>query len=285
MRYTILIFVCILSAIQCKGANPENRLRDINETVSQQRQDIESWYAFWVGQMRRSAEQRAGRLKFSERQIWTEFIRMTAQTPLADTYLLDTARSFQDNREAFELRTAIMDNFFIDTAANFLMNADAQALLSYIVNNDIYIADGEDRDFLLRTEAKKILLIMDEFVPQLTRLENLRSLKLADLRQWEMESKEGISEVTQRIETQPKSPQYGVVSAISYGPMDVSCMVEGVDEIIKPQDTIKNSMIKDVKVAKIDRYKVEFEKDGKRWAQAVGQAAKPMWKIRDQKQN
>jgi len=286
MKYIIFIFV-LLTGLLCEGSDlsapnqPLQSIQNNSQDTNQQYQAIENWYTFWVGQIRRSAEERAARLTFSEREIWTEFIMMTNQTPSFDTYFFNTARSFLDDKKTFQLRTALMDRFFIDSAASFLMDPAAKSRLSYIANNNINITDAKERNFLLRMEAKKILAVMDEFIPKLIRLANQREAKLADLQQWEKDVKANVTKVTLRVESQPQLPQYGVVSAISYGPKDILCMVEGVDEIIKPGDTINNAAIKNVKVGKIGRYKVEFEKDGQRWAQAVGQTAQPMWKIND----
>ena len=280
MRYLIVICV-ILSTVFCKGAEnqieerikiQQSRLSDINQIVFQQREDVGNWYSFWVEQIRLSALQYAGKLKFSERAVWTEFIRITNQSPLTDAYFFN-APTFLDDRKVYELRTAMMDSFFLDSAADFLMDAGTPALLSYLANSYVYLTDNKEENFLLRREAQKILTAAEFFNLQLSRIENIREIKLAQAEQWEMDTRADLADVTRQIEKQPQT-QYGVVTAISYGPKDVSCLIEGIDDIIKQGDIIHNN----IKVVQIDRYKIEFANNGQRWIQDIGQAAKPMWK-------
>ena len=119
----------------------------------------------------------------------------------------------------------------------------------------------------------RLLVIMREFESKSMRLENLRKTYLAELEQWENDQREDVFRVMREIEAQLKTPELGVVSAISYDDKGAFCMIDGVDEaIIYP-----GSIINNVKVVKIDRYKVEFEENGKSWVQVIGKPANPAW--------
>ncbi len=64
---------------------------------------------------------------------------------------------------------------------------------------------------------------------------------------------------------------YGQVQAIAYGKGRASAVIEG--RIRYEQDSIRG-----VKIVRIDRESVRFEKDGKYWTQAVGEQPGPGWK-------
>ncbi len=66
----------------------------------------------------------------------------------------------------------------------------------------------------------------------------------------------------------------GVVSGILYTIEDSSAVIDG--QILKEGDTIY-----DVKVVKIYRTEIEFEKNGERWKQRVRQRPNPAWKESD----
>jgi hypothetical protein len=75
---------------------------------------------------------------------------------------------------------------------------------------------------------------------------------------------------------------YGTVIAVIYYNKGSFCMIEGIDEIIKVGDTINNAQTKNVKIVKIDMdidsARVEFDGNGRQWAQTVGQSPNPGWK-------
>jgi hypothetical protein len=73
---------------------------------------------------------------------------------------------------------------------------------------------------------------------------------------------------------------YGTVIAVTYYNKGAFCMIEGVDEIIKAGDTINNAQTKNVKIVKIDtdKARVEFDRNGRQWAQKAGQSPNPGWK-------
>jgi len=72
------------------------------------------------------------------------------------------------------------------------------------------------------------------------------------------------------VKPRPKPP-VGTVTGIVYSPDKALAVVDGV--ILHPGDTIEG-----IYVSRIHKDRVEFEKDGNRWEQTVGQAAKDFWK-------
>jgi hypothetical protein len=63
----------------------------------------------------------------------------------------------------------------------------------------------------------------------------------------------------------------GVVTGILYPVENPSALIEG--DLVKEGDTLRG-----ITVVKIHRTEVEFEKNGKRWKQRVGERPNPAWK-------
>ncbi len=295
MKTVILILACLLLAIPCQAAEKaysagaaakavkltheqqiqhrlkiqEQRLEDIEELVSKERQVIEAWYAFRLTELRQLAQRKAKQLILSQRMLWTEFIKMNSQIPFGDTYFSNTARTFVSDTKAFELRDAMMDSYFLGTAANLLLDSKFSKLLTDLSNGSGY----NPQNLIIRSEARKLLRLAKEFESELMRLENRRNDKLAALEQWEKGLREHVFKVMRDIKAQPKTPELGVVSAISYDEKGSLCMVDGVDRVLQPGDKINN-----VTVVKIQKDRVEFAKGGRMWVQKIGEPAKPAWK-------
>ncbi len=71
-------------------------------------------------------------------------------------------------------------------------------------------------------------------------------------------------------------PKCGVVNGILYSIEDSSVIIDG--QILKEGDTISG-----VKVVKIHRAEVEFEKNQKRWKQRVGSRPNAAWEEPDER--
>jgi len=297
MKSLILVFACLLLVIPCQAANvqldqeeqikqrvknQEERLKDIEELVLRERQDIEAWHARSLAELRQLAQRQARQLILSQRMLWTEFIKMNNETPHADTYFKmndqipfahgyfkNTASIFIKDIKTFELREAMIDSYFLSTAANLLLDQKFCKLLTDLSNGSAY----NPQNLLIRSEARKLLRLAKEFESELMRLQGRRNDKLAALEQWEKELRKDVLRVMREIQAQPETPELGVVSAICYDDRGTVCIVEGVDGILKAGDRIGN-----VTVVAIHEDKVEFAKEGQKWMQAVGQPAKPAWK-------
>jgi len=284
MKTAILTLACLLLATACQAAEKQpaaeaqiearlkiqqQRLKDIEEMAVSERQAIEQWYARQLTELRQLAQRQARQLILSQRMLWTEFIKMNSQLPFGDTYFSNTARTFVSDTEAFELRAAMIDSYFLSTAANLLLDHEFCKLLTDLSNGSGY----NPQNLLIRSESRKLLRLAKEFESDLMRLENRRNDRLAGLEQWEKGLREHVYKVMREIKALPETPDLGVVSAISYDKKGPLCMIDGVDKVLQPGDTIQN-----VTVARIHQDRVEFAKDSRRWVQAIGQAANPAWR-------
>jgi len=260
----------------------QQRLKDIEQLAVSERQAIEQWYARHLTELRQLAQRQAKQLILSQRMLWTEFIKMNNQIPHADTYFKmndqipfahgyfkDTAPIFIRDVKAFELREAMIDSYFLSTAANLLLDHEFCKLLTDLSNGSAY----NPQNLLIRSEARKLLRLAKEFESDLMRLENRRNDRLAGLERWEKGLREHVYKVMREIQALPETVELGVVSAISYDEKGSLCMIDGVDKVLQPGDTIQN-----VTVVRIHQDRVEFAKDGQRWVQVAGQPANPAWK-------
>jgi hypothetical protein len=293
----------LLLVIPCKGAQNQadhsgqlniqkERLQEICDTASRQRQDIENRYLTGLTRLKQQALQQARSIRSLDRyldkylyrsldrMLWTEFISKSCQKPCADTYFPYYARTFLLNDpKAFELRVAMVDSYFLNMAADFLMDADARKLLADIVNINSDIPP-DSQNFLFRKETQELLAVMDYFAVLSENLENQKASELADLQIWEETSMAEVQKAIREMVSPPEATPYGTVYAVIYYNKGSLCMIEGIDEIIKLGDTINNAQTKNVKIVKIDidMARVEFDGNGQQWVQAVGQSPNPGWK-------
>jgi len=297
MKTAILTLACLLLAIPCQAAEnqpateaqiearlkiQQQRLKDIEQLAVSERQAIEQWYARQLTELRQLAQRQAKQIILSQRMLWTEFIKMNNEIPHADTYFKmndqipfahgyfkNTSSIFIKDMKTFELREAMIDSYFLSTAANLLLDHEFCKLLTDLSNGSAY----NPQNLLIRSEARKLLRLAKEFESDLMRLENRRNDRLAGLEQWEKGLREHVYKVMREIKAQPETPETGVVSAISYDKKGALCMIDGVDKVLQPGDTIQ-----EVTVVRIHQDRVEFAKVGQRWVQKIGEPANPAWK-------
>ncbi len=287
MKTLISIFGCLLLLVIPSQAAEQNqadhseqlnvqqeRLQDIRDTASSERQNIENRYLAGLAQLKQDALQQARRIRLLDRILWTEFISKSGQKPYSDIYFYNARTFILNNPKAFDkLRGAMIDSYFLNTATDFLMDADAKKLLAYIANNN---APRDSNNLLIRRQAQELLEVMDYFAALSEKLENQKASELADLQIWEESSIADSQMAAPPAEATP----YGTVIAVTCYNKGAFCMIEGIDEIIKVGDTINNNKAKNVKIVKIDtgKAKVEFDRNGRQWAQTVGQSPNPGWK-------
>lgn len=290
MKTLITIFGCLLllsipsqAAGQSQDDNNEmlnaqkERLQDISDIASSKRETIENRHIEALAQLRQEALQRARRIRLCERMLWTEFVSENYQKYYAENYIYGTPPLFYDLK-ALKLRRAMTDSYFLDTAGDFLMDTEARKLLIDIINREI---PRNSRNFLIRKEAKKLLDIMNYFTAMSEHIENQRASELADLLAWEESLMADIQKTVREMASPAEATPYGTVIAVVDYDEGTFCMIEGIgDELIKAGDTINNAQTKNVKIIKIDteKAKVEFDRKGQQWAQAVGQSPEPGWK-------
>jgi len=286
MKSLILILTCLVLVAPCKavGKRPrfigaeqieqrikiqQERLKDIDEQVSKERQTAEKWYARHLAELQQLAARRAKQLILSKRMLWTEFIKMNNQVTSADSYFSNVARTFVGDTKAFRLRAALIDSYFLSAVADLLIDSDFRKLLTELADGSGYNPQG----LLIRSEARKLLRLVEEFDSQRLRLQDRRSTKLNALAQREKDMRADVFRVVGEIKTQPQAPNLGIVNVISYEEKDAVCMVDGVDKILRAGDMIGN-----IRVVEIYKNRVEFAKDSQRWIQAVGQPANSAWR-------
>ncbi|MDD5064504.1 MAG: hypothetical protein PHQ35_07090 [Phycisphaerae bacterium] len=289
MKTLITIFGCLLALSIPSLAAEQNqddhstqlntqkeRLQDISDIASGEREAIENRYLESLAQLRQEALQRARRIRLRDRMLWTEFISESYQIPYADNYIYKSPPLYYDQK-ALKLHRVMTDSYFLNTAGDFLMNTEARKLLIDIINREI---PRNSRNFLIRKEAQKLLDIMNYFVAMSEHLENQRARKLADLLAWEESLMADVQRTVREMASPAKETPYGTVIAVVDYDKGAFCMIEGIDELIKAGDTINNAQIKNVKIVKIDtnKSKVEFKRKSQQWAQTVGQSPDDGWK-------
>lgn len=99
------------------------------------------------------------------------------------------------------------------------------------------------------------------------RLQNKRAWELAELEKAKDLQK---ANVLSAIRSLTAKPTHGLVTGMLYNDENASVIID--TQILKAGDTIHG-----VKVIKILRNKVEFEKNGQRWMQKVGETPAPEW--------
>ena len=295
MRSLILILACLSLITSSQAAEKQTtkneqieqrlkiqkeRLINIEEQVSLKRQQIDEWYSQQLIELRLLALRKAKQIKLSYRELWTEFSKMSEQTPQFDTYykmndeipnaygyFKNTNILFLRDVETYELRAALSDSFFMSQLADLLLDNNFRECLMELANGSGY----NPQSFLIRTEARRLLYFVDDFNSKLTFLNDRRKAKLNALEQWEKDLRADVRRVMSEIKTEPEEIN-GVVSAVIYNQKTPLCMIDGSDKIFKPGDKAGNITIRNIYA---DR--VEFTKDGQRWSQEIGEPANAAW--------
>jgi hypothetical protein len=249
--------ICNAADTQIKSQTYQNfRQQQIDKKVAQKRQQIEDWYAQHFEWIREAAQVRASELNTAQQKDWVEFATMMRLADFDGTYFLSTNTVYQDY-PAVVLRNDMMASYFLDAATQLLIDPELYAYLN---------ASKEDcmQSNLVHDNAIDLLNIMEEFQNELKYLENQKNIRLAELNQWQTTLQDRI------VLKKPKAAQPGVISAINYDTQHKFAMI---DSVIVYQGSVLNS----VKIVNIDRYKIQFEKNGKLWIQRIGDKANTAW--------
>lgn len=257
----ILIGIAV-SLIICGSSqsSENNKQQELDRIKYEKLVHIENWYAQRLDWLMEAAELRANELPLPLRRIWTEFVKMSDEEPFADTYYLYANLNFLNARHII-FRDMLRDAYFLDKTRNILMRSDVFELL----NSMIYSSVTSDK---LRYKSIDLLHIMEEFQTELTYLEKQKQIRLEEYEQWAKNLQP--VEATQESKVKPQASQIGIVSAINFDGKNAFGMID--DKIVYPQ-----SIIHGVKVINIHRYKIEFQKNGKLWAQQIGGPADSAW--------
>lgn len=242
---TICIFVAVVAITAC---NSQAIAKQAASPEQLERQRIENYYAQRFENLQQLAEDRAKKLEYSYRLLWTRFLKTTVpiQTPSVERYILTP--SFLKHK-TYKLRGAMMDSYSVYATRTWLLDRDVQELLTHIEASQNYT-------HLMRTESRKILNVMDELLRALSRLQGQREADLARLEKPE--------------KTHPKMLGRNIVNAIALGEKRSFAMID--DKIVYEADRIKG-----IKILKIHRDKIEFEKNAKTWTQKLGEKKEAFW--------
>ncbi len=242
--------------IQAAQMQP-NPSHTIKQQVLTKQHQIENWHLRRLYGIRLQAEEEALRLKKSDKVLWTEFFAAKFNLSFSRQYLGCRGPIFLRGKKRTALRKAMIESYFLETTADFLMDSRALELLDTIVYNN-------NESPKIRREARKLLDIMEVFNQKITGLYSQKETLLGKLKQWEKEQL--------AIEKIPEAEEayLGVVSAINYEPNNSFIMVNR--EILR-----QGSFINNVKVLSIQKYKIQFEKNGKKWTQLLGGPPNKAW--------
>lgn len=260
----------------------EERLKDIEEQASRERQRIETWYERSLVELRRLAERKAKQLNLDHKALWTEFIKMNEQTPQFDTYFkmndqipdaygyfMNTTTVFLKDVETFKLRAALVDSYFLSAFGNVLMDSNFQKRLADLADGSGY----NPQSLPIRIQARKLLYVVNDFVSKVTSLQDRKAVKLAAVEQRRQDLKADVLRATREIKAAPEKANPGVVSAIMYSKNSPFCMINGFDKVLKEGDSIGN-----IVVTKIYPDQVEFAKGSQKWTQLVGKSPNTAWR-------
>jgi hypothetical protein len=251
------------------------RLPQIEETAAREREQTEQWYERRHGEIVREIARRgAAKLSSAQRALWTEFAKMQDGRPHAEGYFDASHFGFPSSYKTTLLRQAMIEEYFADEMGSLLLSDEFRQKLAQIAD--------ERREVpltpLLRRQARELLALVmrlrAELTMELRPLENARTARLEATMKWERDLKEQVRGILEHLrQREAREPDFGVVESIGYFPRSgYFCMVEGVDRVLETGDTIGR-----VQVLRIDPEKVEFVRDGARWAQQLGAPAQPYW--------
>lgn len=250
-------------------SNQQQRLTDVEQWAATERQRIEQWYQDRLVELWLLAEERAKRLEKDEQALWTRFIKFSNELPYAEAYFFDRGSTL-GYKQKRRFSMALADSYFLTETASFLLDGEAYQLLAWI-------AESKHQKHLIRKEVRKVLEVMEELQSRRVRLEELRQVYLADAEQTERDVEEDTAAKVSDIKAESKRPQVGLVTAICLDAKTQAIMIEGIEkDLIYEGQTVNN-----VKVVKLYSLGVEFEKNGRRWVQRIGQKPNLAWQKSD----
>lgn len=267
-------------AVEQRVASQQKRLEVIEQQVAEERQAVERWYAERIRSLQQDYIDRVSifDIVLEKREGPLTSLELFGLVGMYDGYPSPIMHFYKPpgqprvSKRERTLRRVLVESYLPVVVEKILEDKEVQRLL-------MEVADSEHAGFLARQRARRLLKLAEEYEAEAAYYKNLMDARLAALEQRERELKEGVYRVMCEIRAEAEKPQAGVVSAIGYTEKEAYCMVEGVDRILGAGEIIDNVVIKNVKVVGIDRDKVEFEKDGRRWTQKVGQKPKAeYWK-------
>ena len=256
--WTIAAFALTIMPSNCLAAeNKAKQLQNINQLVYKKQQHIEECYSYHLNELQKLIKNRAKKINMFELMLWKEFVEQTNKEEHEDIPFISIPRLVVMESEISKLHAAMMNQYFMDKIATFIMDKKAHKLIYNIVNNN-------DHDLRIRRRARNVLRIMDEVQPHVSYLERQKHHELIKLQEWESQMKENL------FKAKPETTELGVLTTIACIEDDPMIMVNG--KILSEGDEIQG-----VKVLKIHREKVDFEKKGEKWTQKLGEIKEEFW--------
>lgn len=257
---TIWVFIVVttlvapVNAAKDKKQTPQSlkqqkgQLEEIEKYISRRRQGIEDYYRGQLAELRLRAETEIRLLEVAEKAVYSS---LAAQAEVAETVLHINSYGY------------VRRGHFESTDGKLLQIKDSDREWYRGLQNAI---DKAPKRFAMAQSriAEKKNDILAKLEHEALRLENGKryalTVGLADL---EKRLKENV------LKPKPE-PTHGVVTGIVYSADKPSTVIDG--KIVREGDTIH-----DVKVVKIHRDNVEFEKNGKVWKQKVRETTEKFW--------
>jgi hypothetical protein len=250
----------------------EARLPQIEAVAAREREQVEQWYKVRCGAVvQEIARREAARLSLAQRELWVQFADLYLDRPYAAAYFNS---GFVSSYRAVLLGQAMIQEYLISEMADILVNREFERKLSQIVEERLdvpLLPLPRDRAAAILTLVRRVRA---ELTSVLGQLENQRNARLKTIMEWEQDSKEQVRGIPEYLrQSESRQVRFGVVESVGYCPDGgYFCMVEGVDRVLGVGDKIGH-----VRVVKINPEKVEFAKDGTRWAQSLGVPPQPFW--------
>lgn len=255
MKTLILIFICLLPLIPCQAADnqpPQEKQNqqqlEIEKYISRLHREMENYYASRLIEMKQRAEAEIRLLEIADKPVYA---CLAAQAEAAKTVLLIDDCRYQTQWDYYATAT------------------EKRQELKNEREPGIIFADD------LRRSPKR-------FAEEQSRIAERKSKILAQL-EWETMNLErqkqytltiGLAQLEKRLKEDLLKPQppatYGLVTGIVYSKDKPSALING--KIVH-----KGDKINEIKIVKIGKDRVEFEKNGKNWEQKVGQKPQSFW--------
>ncbi len=295
MRCSTTVCTCLIISVLCSSAIAQDtdaintrinaqqaRLKVIEESFQNRRQQAEDLYKEHLNELWELAVFYAHKFETHEHVVWTEFAKLHNQAKYAKDYAYYIKIQLEETkahrslewdeklRENFDrkLRNEMRDRYYEDCMARFLLDNKAEETVLEIVTGKIVTRKNESH---LRTEARKVLRIIEILQSRREGIETRYKESLEKLSVLRKIEKDKVYKIIDGIK--PVQIETGVISAIYYGNRPV-VMIEGVDESI----VYEGQKVNDIKVVKVYPDKVKFRKGLKSWVQKVGKPANVAWK-------
>jgi hypothetical protein len=249
----------------------QERLPQIEQMAQEQREQVERWYERQRARTPEEARKLAARFSLAERLRWIEYARMYADRPSTAYYFDSPYYSYPFTDRAILLPYAMTEEYTISEMADLLRSESFRAKLAQVEDEEWELP-------ILRREARRLRDLMDTLNVELTmdvqQLERNKAARLDAIARQEKNLQEQVRTILDYLkQSEQRPPQLGVVESVGFSPQSGSfCLIEGVEKVLQPGDTVRG-----IRVVTVDPQKVEFAKNGVRWTQQLGAPPQPYW--------